>query len=105
MDDRWYYLSPQGRVGPIPLNTLRTSLALLANPGGVVVWRENSSKWQCAAEMPELQGPASGGIPASAPAKGIAAAAKGGHRYGVAGFIVGVIVILLGCGLFYLRPW
>jgi GYF domain 2 len=106
MTDDWYYVGPAGRVGPITLQDLRTSLASLPQPGAVVVWRENSVTWQCAGDVSELK-PVSAkiGIPQQSLGKTVKAATKGERHTAVAALIVGLIVILLGCGLFYLGIW
>jgi hypothetical protein len=106
MADGWYYVGPAGRVGPIALQDLRTSLAGLPQSGAVVVWRENSVTWQCAADVSELK-PVSAplGVPQQSPGKTVTAATKGDRRTAVAALIVGLVAILLGCGLFYLGIW
>jgi hypothetical protein len=110
MGDGWYYVGPEGRVGPITLQGLKASLATDDNPAGVVVWRENASQWECAADVPELRETVPAGVSiltrptedsAETPAK---AAIRAERHYAAAGLVV-VIVILLGCGLLYRGIW
>jgi hypothetical protein len=108
MGDGWYYVGPEGRVGPIALQGLKTWLATGADPERIVVWRENAPKWQCAADVPELrtQAPARVGVPANPPVDGdktaTMTAKKSGHHVAAAGLLLVLTVILLGCGLLYL---
>jgi hypothetical protein len=57
MSDSWYYAASEGRVGPLNLRQLKTTLSTLPDAKDVLVWRNGLPDWKRARDLPELRRP------------------------------------------------
>lgn len=54
MPGAWYYVSEQGTVGPLTLESLQGALEKMPDRATVLVWRQGFTDWQTAATVAEL---------------------------------------------------
>jgi hypothetical protein len=94
MRDDWYYSGPEGQRGPITLQQLKATLA--AHPSGddLFIWHESLAEWIRAGDVANVF--------ADQGASSRTATVEAEHRSPLSSLLLGVVVLLLGCLLFYL---
>jgi len=97
MRDIWYCAVSGQQIGPMTLRELKTTLPTFPNAEDVLIWHESFSGWLTAREAAAL-------ISDDRLFRSLLAPTTiESERYSsVAGFLLGTIVIALGCSLFYL---
>jgi uncharacterized protein DUF4339 len=105
MRDDWYFSGPEGRTGPVSLRQLKAELASHPDADNVFVWHESLTDWVRAGDV--------AAVLADTPTieeryRGHKTSERdwpedaGDQRYSVGRLLMGVAVVALGCGLFYL---
>jgi hypothetical protein len=109
MRDDWYYSGPEGQKGPVSLQQLKNTLAAHPNADDVFIWHDSLSDWIRAGDVAEIfadDDPADGIGPSnSAGPSNWASAPQPLVREPQtvsSGLLLGMIVLLVGCLLFYL---
>lgn len=114
MRDEWFCSGPQGRVGPLTFEQLKQSLRGNLYANHIFIWHETLPDWVRVCDFRGLGQPDHGdglGVRPNASAMDVSRyrplAEKGRglrrRRFSVLGLSVGLLIILLGCAVFYLR--